>query len=482
MLSSIRKFSNSIYAKILLGIIIIPFVFWGMGSTFTTGNKNVVVVIDKEKYSIQEFVNFIKGNVSSNNEIDDLYIDQLLSIFIGEKLIAKEVEDFGIQLSNKSLSQLIKNQKDFKRNGTFSRTEYEKFLLKNNLTAESFESDLSRYEKKNQLLGIIGGGLLPSKFLINISYNKVNQKKNISFVNLNDLFNKELNFTDEQIKSYYDNNMENYNEIYKSVKILELTPKKLVGKDEYTNLYFKKIDEIDDLILQGENFNYISNKFNFEKVNIFKFNNLGEDVNSKEIKEISKNLIKIIFSMNDLESLNLIESEDKYFIIEIVETDIVKKDIQADSVKKKVILNLKNDTKRQIITDFAKKINQNNFSKSDFDKLANDKKLTVKKIKLNNQNDNRVLKKVIVDQIYNYSQKKVILVHDIMFKENYLIYIDKIENVAIDEKSDEYKNYLNLTKSNIRNELLSSYDNYIKKKYTIDINYNALDTVKNYFN
>ena len=186
--------------------------------------------------------------------------------------------------------------------------------------------------------------------------------------------------------------------------------------------------------------------------------------------------------MNDLESLNLIESEDKYFIIEIVETDIVKKDIQADSVKKKVILNLKNDTKRQIITDFAKKINQNNFSKSDFDKLANDKKLTVKKIKLNNQNDNRVLKKVIVDQIYNYSQKKVILVHDIMFKENYLIYIDKIENVAIDEKSDEYKNYLNLTKSNIRNELLSSYDNYIKKKYTIDINYNALDTVKNYFN
>ena len=83
----------------------------------------------------------------------------------------------------------------------------------------------------------------------------------------------------------------------------------------------------------------------------------------------------------------------------------------------------------------------------------------------------------------NLSQsKKVILVHDIMFKENYLIYIDKIENVAIDEKSDEYKNYLNLTKSNIRNELLSSYDNYIKKKYTIDINYNALDTVKNYFN
>ena len=54
MLGSIRKFSGSIYAKILLGIIIIPFVFWGMGSSFVGGSKNVVVVIEDEKYSIVE--------------------------------------------------------------------------------------------------------------------------------------------------------------------------------------------------------------------------------------------------------------------------------------------------------------------------------------------------------------------------------------------------------------------------------------------
>ena len=59
MLGSIRKFSGSIYAKILLGIIIIPFVFWGMGSSFVGGNKNVVVVIENDKYSIQQLSNFI---------------------------------------------------------------------------------------------------------------------------------------------------------------------------------------------------------------------------------------------------------------------------------------------------------------------------------------------------------------------------------------------------------------------------------------
>jgi peptidyl-prolyl cis-trans isomerase D len=61
MLGPLRKFSSSIYAKILLGIIVIPFVFWGMGSSFIGGNKNIIVVIEKEKYSVEELENFLNG-------------------------------------------------------------------------------------------------------------------------------------------------------------------------------------------------------------------------------------------------------------------------------------------------------------------------------------------------------------------------------------------------------------------------------------
>ena len=45
-----------------------------------------------------------------------------------------------------------------------------------------------------------------------------------------------------------------------------------------------------------------------------------------------------------------------------------------------------------------------------------------------------------------------------------------------------YQKYLNLSKNKITNELYNTYDNYIKKRYKIDINYKALDIVKNYFN
>jgi len=96
MLGSIRNFSTSIYAKILLGIVIIPFVFWGMGSSLSGGSKNIIVKIDKEKYTIDHFGNFIKSN--ANSKITSEQVDGLLTAFISEKIIEKEINYFKIKL------------------------------------------------------------------------------------------------------------------------------------------------------------------------------------------------------------------------------------------------------------------------------------------------------------------------------------------------------------------------------------------------
>ena len=69
MLASIRKFSSSIYSKIFLIIVAIPFVFWGIGPLFKEGNINVVVVIDKEKHSTEDFVDYMQKFVSSDQKI-----------------------------------------------------------------------------------------------------------------------------------------------------------------------------------------------------------------------------------------------------------------------------------------------------------------------------------------------------------------------------------------------------------------------------
>ena len=482
MLSSIRKFSTSIYAKILLGIVVIPFVFWGMGTSFRGGNKNVVVVIDEEKFSTKEFANFVYSYQNSNEEINSEKIDQLLSVFIGNKLIEKEYNNFGIKLSDISLSKLIKIQKEFKSENKFSRTQYEKFLITNNLDAVSFEKNLANQEKRKQLLNIIGGGIVPSKFMVNNIYNKINQKRKIELINLNEIFKKKTNFTEDQIKSYFESNKNKYKEIYKSIKLIELNPKQLVGSEEFNDGYFKKIDEIDYMLIEGKNLEDIIQSFNLQKARSLTLNASGEDVNLKAINNISKNLAKAIFNSSDEESTTLIEIKDKYFIVEIIKTEEIQRSIESASVKNDIILNLEIKNKRKMMSKIIARVNKNDFDKSDFDKLSKDETVPIKKITLKNQNDESSLKKDLVSHIYAFSEKKVAVVSDINFLENYLVYIDEIENVNISDTSKEYLKYLDLSKNKITNELYNTYDNYIRKRYKIDINYQALDIVKNRFN
>ena len=474
MLGSLRKFSGSIYAKILLGIIVIPFVFWGMGD-FTSGNKNIVVVIDKEKYSSQSFVDFIQRNVPRGQKLSSNEVENFLPIFIGEILMEKEIESLDFKLSDKSLSELIKNQKEFKRENEFSRTEYEKFLLQNSITATYFEENLSRNEKKRQLLDFVGGGIFPSKFLVNNSYDLINHKRNVQLINLDNLFKNELNFSKDEIKSFYESNKDDFNQIYKTIKILKLSPKVLTGADSYDDVFFKKIDEIDDFIVEGENLDYITSE-------LFTLNEAGENLNAERIESLSKKLIKKIFSIDSTEPTSLIESENQYFLTEVTKIENVKKGIEVDSVQKKILSELKSQKKRKIISEFIIKINQNKFTKLDFDNMTKDKNLIIKKIILKSKSDSSILKEDLVNQIYSYPEKRVFMIHDINLTENYLVYVDKIEHVNIDPNSEEYRKYLNLTKTKITSRLFNSYDIYIKDKYKIDINKKALDAVKNYFN
>ena len=114
--------------------------------------------------------------------------------------------------------------------------------------------------------------------------------------------------------------------------------------------------------------------------------------------------------------------------------------------------------------------------------MSKEKNITIEKVSLLGQNDNKILKEELVSKIYTIPEKKIIVVHDLGMTESFLIYIDKIENVTIDEKSDTYNKYLRLSRSKISSELFNTYDDYIRKKYKIDINYKTLNTVKNYFN
>ena len=148
MLGTIRKFSSSIFAKIFLFIVAIPFIFWGMGDVFRSGNQNTIIKIANEKISTKDFVEYLDNYTNPNEKLNEVLLENKLSSFIGEKLLEKEIENLKIIVSRNSLSKIIKNEKFFQRDGVFSRNEYEKFLITNGLSAVTFEKNMLNQSKK----------------------------------------------------------------------------------------------------------------------------------------------------------------------------------------------------------------------------------------------------------------------------------------------------------------------------------------------
>ena len=117
MQTSIGKYSKSFLLKLLVAIIILPFLFWGMGDVFRGGNQNIVATIDSEKITAQNFINYLNRlNLDSQtrkslNNTD--LIEKILSDYIGKKIIELEIKNMGIKISDATLKNIVTNDKNF---------------------------------------------------------------------------------------------------------------------------------------------------------------------------------------------------------------------------------------------------------------------------------------------------------------------------------------------------------------------------------
>ena len=163
MISSFRNFAKTKFAGLLVFIMIIPFVYSGMGGMFSSGNTNNIAKINDKNISTQDFIEHInRSNIPQQTIKDNLdknIIEELLSTLISTTLLDLEIKNFNISISEESLSKKIKSNKNFHNDdGNFERLKYEKFLLKNNQSAPVFELRLRGRELQKKLFDYIGAG------------------------------------------------------------------------------------------------------------------------------------------------------------------------------------------------------------------------------------------------------------------------------------------------------------------------------------
>ena len=107
MISSFRKFAKTKFAGLLVFIMIIPFVFWGMGSMFSSGNTNNLAKINETNISTQEFIDYLNStNIPQQTIRDNLknnIIEELLSGLVSTTLLDLEIKDFDLIVSKNTL-------------------------------------------------------------------------------------------------------------------------------------------------------------------------------------------------------------------------------------------------------------------------------------------------------------------------------------------------------------------------------------------
>ena len=270
MLNKLRNFSKSKFAGILVGFIALPFVFFGMGDTFFNSKSNILAKIDNTNITTNDFMDHIKQSGLTQEiireNINSNILPEILNELIASILIKKEIDFFHLSISDEHLVRIIKNNKNFISNGNFDRIKYEKFLLENYISASNFENKLKDRELERKLFEIFKGGISANVIKAQQMNINNNSKVKVKYINLDKFYKKENEFSKEEIDKFINDNPNLFKNEFIDFKYAKITPENVTGQKEFNDLYFEKIDEIENNISDADSlFDLLKN---FESIEI----------------------------------------------------------------------------------------------------------------------------------------------------------------------------------------------------------------------
>ena len=484
MTTSIGKLSKSFFVKLLVGIIILPFVFWGMGDVFSGGNQNVIATIDSKKISTQEFVRYLNRLNLSKDEIKNLpntnLTEKILSEYIGKKVMALEIKKEGITVNDNSLRDIIKNDKFFFKENSFSRTKYEKFLLKSGVTAPSFEKNIVEQESRRQLLGFLGGGITVPYTLVEKAYKEENQTKTIKYIDLKD-YHANQKPSQKKIKEVYEKNKSIFFEEYKSIRYAEINPRLISGSNEFGETFFKQLDLLENNILDGQSFEEASKDNNLKTNKINNINGNKKNKDKKIINKISDELFNKIYSIKNIKSPEIIKIKNKYFLAEVESVQKKEKSIKDPDVLKAINSQLSFEIKIRNNAKIAEEISANKFDIIKMEKFAQDNNLIIKEYKISDLKQNEIFTEQIIKRIFSTDNDKINLITDGRLIENFLVLIINTKYKKLEKKSNSFEKYEAKARLSLVNKIYKIFDNNLNRKYKVVLNEKTIDRVKNSF-
>ena len=475
MLDKLRNFSKSKLAGVLIVIIIIPFVFWGMGSVFSGGNTNSLVKINNKNISTQDFIDFVNtSNLDPNaikKNIDKNIIEEILTQLISLNLLNLEIENLEVTLSDQSLFDRIVNDKKFlDENNKFSRIKYEKFLLENNTSAIAFEQKIRDSELQKDLFAFVNGGMRSPNFLVQNLFLDETKEIQVEYLNL-ETFYKKKEFTNEEMIKYVEENKSGLSKDIIDISYAKLSPLNLVNSEQFNNEFFSKIDDIDNDISNNIDLNLISTKYNFDLTNIKNY--------IKNEKDDEYKILNEIYNKRNENKFQIIDKENYYLIYEIKDIKRLNPNLNDKVFYDEVNKKLRSKYKFNFNKEILKEIELGKFNNKQFKDLETEDN-KIEKLNIISKNDNSFFDVDSLNLLYTIPENDFLLIID-NDKNVYLTKVVKFNYKTIYKNSEDFKKFFIRSNFKLKNDISLTYDDLLGEKYKVVINENTLERVKNFF-
>ncbi|WP_319577525.1 SurA N-terminal domain-containing protein [uncultured Desulfobacter sp.] len=241
MLRYLRENTGNWIIKFFLGIIVIVFVFLGVGSMNADKHNRVATVNDhtitfsEYRDAYQRMIQRLQqqfGSSLDDNLIKSLNVKQhAVNSLIDQKILEIEAQRLKIVVSDEELKQDLLSVKAFQKDGAFDMDLYKRVLGQNAMTPETFEAMQRNTIRNTKLQRMVINGITVGNQEAQAWYSFNNTKASIDYVLIDPVTFSDISAGEEQIRSQYDDHHDLYmSEPKRKVAFLVFAPEDFEGQ------------------------------------------------------------------------------------------------------------------------------------------------------------------------------------------------------------------------------------------------------------
>jgi len=215
MLRDIKQQSSGLGFKIIMALIIISFVFWGVGNSLISSGNDSAATVNGEKISITAFN---LANQASRNRMVQQFGDNLgteyfdsenfkrgvLNQIVNSELLKQQAEKFEYDVAPSTIKNYIESSPGLQIEGKFSKEAYANYLAQVNKSAELLQRDIKEEIKGSALPKLISQSSFALKSEVESQYTLAKQMRSFDYISLSSSdYEDKISITEDEIGNHY---------------------------------------------------------------------------------------------------------------------------------------------------------------------------------------------------------------------------------------------------------------------------------------